>query len=114
LGKQDPLSAVLASFLIYIFAIPWTVFSLFWEYMVVMPWVAHAHNEPTNMGLAFAIVFPIFGLPFVVIGFGMLLHLNFVWRKIYHSAYAITDRRALIMTQERQKRSRFFHYQNGG
>ncbi|XUU60578.1 hypothetical protein ACRAQ6_13610 [Erythrobacter sp. HA6-11] len=55
------------SFGIYLFAIPWTAFSIFWTAMAGAG--AYAMQEESGW-LSWA--FPLFGLPFVAVGLGML------------------------------------------
>ncbi|RGP39804.1 hypothetical protein BPTFM16_00078 [Altererythrobacter insulae] len=56
-----------ASFGIYLFAIPWTAFALFWTAMAA----AGASSMQEESGwLSWA--FPLFGVPFIVVGLGML------------------------------------------
>lgn len=75
---------------VILFAIPWTGFAIFWMVMA----------GGFNFGKGFQIgsVFALFGLPFVLIGIGMLLSPLLVIRAARESAYVITDRRALIFT----------------
>lgn len=91
LWQGRPLPRVLVKgFGIYLFAIPWTAFSLFWMTMAAGGAVA----SWDSIG-PLALAFPLFGLPFVAIGVGMLsvpfLPL-FVRDRV---AFAITDRRLL-------------------
>lgn len=54
------------AFGIYLFAIPWTVFALFWTAMAA--WGTSAMGAPNLIDWAF----PLFGTPFILIGIGML------------------------------------------
>lgn len=56
----------LASFGIYLFAIPWTAFAVFW--MVMASAGVSASSDVGLIGWAF----PAFGIPFVLIGLGMM------------------------------------------
>lgn len=80
--------ALMGGFAIWLFAIPWTAFSLFW--------IAGAagfkipdFKSPTSL-------FPLFGLPFLLIGMAMLASPYFLYKKAKSTYYIITDRRALI------------------
>jgi hypothetical protein len=56
------------SFGIYLFAIPWTAFSLTWTAFAA---TAALHMNQDGVGwMSWA--FPLFGVPFIVVGFGML------------------------------------------
>jgi hypothetical protein len=86
LGRIDP-----RDFGIYIFAVPWTAFALFWTTM------AAGAVGATDLGGAglLAWAFPLFGLPFVAVGLWMLAR-PFVplWER-GRVLYVVTDRRAL-------------------
>ena len=56
------------SFAIYFFAIPWTVFSLFWTGLAAAGVASFAEEGPGLLGWAF----PLFGVPFILIGLWML------------------------------------------
>jgi hypothetical protein len=78
--------AATASFL---FAIPWTAFALFW-----ICGAAGFKIPDFNEGFD---VFPLFGVPFVLIGFAMLASPLWAHKKASRSVYVITNRRAIIM-----------------
>ncbi len=86
LGRIDP-----RAFLSYVFAVPWTVFSLAWTGIAAG---AVAASGQTGLGL-FAWAFPLFGLPFVAVG-GWMLSRPFVplWER-GRVLYVATDRRVL-------------------
>lgn len=96
-GRPNLATEVLMSFGIYVFAIPWTAFSLFWEAMVI-------GGLLTTDGGAGAVgswaggVMALFGLPFILIGFGMLAAPFLTWRKSGRTVWAVTDRRLLRLT----------------
>lgn len=71
----------------FLFAIPWTAFALFWM------WGASGFGEDTPDGPAS--FFFLFGLPFVLIGFGMLSAPLWAYWKSGKTAYVITGRRAI-------------------
>ncbi len=79
-------AASIASFL---FGIPWTAFALFWT------WGATGFGSLLVMGFGPQLIFPLFGLPFVLIGFTMLLSPVWVWRAAFQTVYLITDKRAI-------------------
>ncbi len=77
---------------IVLFAIPWTAFAVFW--MAAAGWgTAKAEDGHGLFG-----IFPLFGVPFVLIGIGMLLSPLWARRNARRSAYVITDRRAILFT----------------
>lgn len=98
-GKPLPARIMLSAFAIWFFAIPWTAFALFWESMALSPWFAASgsHGTPKAVEWGVAVVFPIFGLPFVLIGLGMMAAPFYAYRKAQRTLYAITTERALII-----------------
>jgi hypothetical protein len=44
------------------------------------------------------VLFPLFGVPFVLIGLGMLAAPYWMRRKAQNTVYALTDKRALILS----------------
>lgn len=78
-------AASVASFL---FAIPWTGFAVFW--------IGGASGFKTpdfsQGGFAF---FPLFGVPFVLIGIGMLCSPVWIYRKALKTVYVVTNLRAI-------------------
>lgn len=73
---------------IVFFGIPWTAFALFW-----MAGASGFKIPDFSHGFGF---FPLFGVPFVLIGFGMLSAPFWAARKAAGSAYAVTTERAII------------------
>jgi hypothetical protein len=73
-----------------LFGIPWTAFALFWMCG------ASGFKLPNFSQGGFAF-FPLFGIPFVLIGFGMLSSPLWAYRKALKTVYAITNRRAIAI-----------------
>ncbi len=74
---------------IVVFGIPWTAFAIFWiagASGFKLPDFSHATG-----------LFPLFGLPFVLIGFGMLSSPFWARRAARRSIYVLTDRRAIVI-----------------
>jgi hypothetical protein len=80
-----------ASTTAFIFAFPWTGFALFWM------WGASGFGQGFAVGSAPLILFSLFGLPFVLVGFVMLLTPILVRQAALQTVYLITDRRAIIL-----------------
>jgi hypothetical protein len=72
----------------FLFAIPWTAFALFWV-------AGAAGFQIPDFKDGFAI-FPLFGLPFVLLGIWMLLTPLFVYLNARKTLYMITDKRAVV------------------
>lgn len=64
----------------FLFAIPWTAFAIFWMF---------------GASQSGSIAFTSFGIPFVLIGLGMLSSPIWTYRKSLNTIYIITDRRAI-------------------
>jgi hypothetical protein len=77
-----------ASVAAFLFAIPWTAFAVFWMCG------ASGFKIPNFREGGFSF-FPLFGIPFVLIGFGMLLSPFWAYRKAQKTVYVITNRRAI-------------------
>jgi len=79
-----------------LFGIPWTAFSIFW---VVMALSIGSHVSSGSSPFSFLpFLFPLFGVPFVLIGVWMLSSPYWMRRKAQKIVYALTDRRALILS----------------
>ncbi|WP_216635603.1 PH domain-containing protein [Croceicoccus bisphenolivorans] len=94
LWKGRPrVSKTFAPFLIWLFAIPWTGFSLVW---VLGTWTMAHTNAPDDAGMQIAaLIFPAFGLPFVFVGLCMMAAPLFAMGLPGRSLYAVTDMRVL-------------------
>lgn len=75
-----------------LFGVPWTSFAIFWT------WGALGFKLPDlRGGLQPEYVFALFGIPFVLIGFGMLSSPLWEWQAARKTVYLITDKRAISM-----------------
>lgn len=72
----------------FLFAIPWTAFAVFW-----IIGAAGFSMPDFRDGFDF---FPLFGLPFVLVGLGMLSMPLWAMRRARRTVYAVTDRRAIV------------------
>ena len=74
---------------IFLFAIPWTAFAIFWIC------VASGFKIPDfKEGFSF---FPLFGIPFVLIGIGLLSSPFWAMRNAKMTGYFITTKRAILI-----------------
>jgi hypothetical protein len=85
-GMPIPRFFTPASTATFIFGIPWTAFAIFWT--------VSAGGE-SGEGFGIFSLFALFGIPFILIGFAMLLTPLWTYRKALKTVYAITDRRAV-------------------
>lgn len=72
----------------FLFAIPWTSFAIFWT-------VGAAGATGGSCGPRGFDFFPLFGIPFILIGVFLLLSPLWTYQKARQTAYVITDRRAI-------------------
>lgn len=98
-GQPLPWQLTLPSFLIYLFAIPWTAFSVFWIFG------AMEQEGPGSW-------FPLFGLPFLLIGLAMLSAPFWTFMHAKKTVYVITDRRAFTLVKFRGVKITNFHAEN--
>lgn len=93
LWQGVPTGAVnVKAFAIYFFAIPWTAFALFWTAMAAAGMGA---TEWDGAGSLLKWAFPLFGVPFIVVGLGMM-SVPFLprWERD-KVIYAVTNQRVL-------------------
>lgn len=98
----DPLRAGLPAFLIWGFAIPWSALSF--TFFGVGMWMVYdlfMGAGPQKGEQWFALLVPVFSLPFVAIGVGMLGAPFWVMRVARHTVFVITDRRIFSLRSGR-------------
>jgi hypothetical protein len=89
-GQPDARAIFRTGFWIYLFAVPWTVFSLFWESFPVGLLLFGDGIMSKGMPSAMPWVMAVFGIPFIVIGFGMLSTPFFARKAAQQTAFVIT------------------------
>ena len=72
----------------FVFGIPWTAFALFWTGAAA--WGIMNDNDGSGH-----LLIPLCGVPFILIGFGMLSSPIRAYRNATKTVYVITDRRAI-------------------
>ena len=96
-GTADPRRAALSALPASIFGIPFAAFALFWitqAYHATSAMSKSSNNAFTN-GFK---VFPLFGLPFLFIGLGIILAPLWAFLKGGNTVYAVTNQRVMIIT----------------
>ena len=88
IGAPIPGRFAMRSLPIVLFAIPWTAFAVFW-----MAGASGFQIPNFKQGFDF---FPLFGIPFLLIGIGMLSSPYWMMRKAKKTAYVLTTTRAII------------------
>ena len=99
-GQPIPDRFMKGGFLLWFFFIPWTAFSLFW--------IAGASGfklPSFDSGWSF---FPLFGLPFLLIGLGGLSAPIWLRRKALSIIYAITNERAISIEGAKSVTVKFY------
>ena len=81
----------------FLFAIPWTAFSLFWMAGASGLLFDSDVREQVNEMSTFEMIFPLFGLPFLGIGLWMLLKPVLAVKNAGRVLYAVTNERAFEM-----------------
>jgi hypothetical protein len=97
---QPKASRMWPLFGIWLFAVPWTAFAIFWESIALMPWAAGT-KTPDGITHSFGIIMPLFGLPFVLIGLGMMAAPFWAMAKAKSTVHALTDKRLLTIVTGR-------------
>lgn len=93
----QPLPARLArrAIPVVLFGIPWTAFAIFWT-VSASRMTNHGKTEAGGIFSFFHVFFPLFGLPFVLIGLGLLSSPYWAWRMAKRTAYVLTNKRAIV------------------
>lgn len=79
-----------------LFGIPFTAFSVFWITMAAAGTSQVRHHGGGGGLVHVSSFFPLFGLPFLVVGLGMLTSPYWMYRRARRVAYVLTDQRAII------------------
>ncbi len=98
-GQPDVRRSFLRVLPIWLFALPWTVLSLIWEYVSVAGMLFEGFRG-TPSGLAW--FFTLFGLPFLLVGFGMLGYPFWVARRARRCLHALTNARLVTLIAGRK------------
>lgn len=101
-GRPSAWRSFLVASLIWLFAVPWTAFSLGWEWMALGGWLS-GKPSPSSAHTVFGIVFPLFGVPFVLVGLGMMATPFLAWIWARRTVHVVGDRRFATMTVSRRK-----------
>lgn len=96
-GTADPGRAALTALPAAIFGIPFAAFALFWISQAYNATSA-MHKSSSNAFTKGFTVFPLFGLPFLLIGLGIVLAPLWAFLKGSSTVYAVTNQRVMIIT----------------
>lgn len=98
-GQPSPGRMARQGIMPMLFGIPWTAFALFWTAAAGGFAFLAGGAVRSSGGGAFAapfLLFPLFGLLFVVIGFGMLLSPLWLYLGAKRTLYAVTSKRVIV------------------
>ena len=98
IGQPIPWRLARKSLPLVIFGIPWTAFAVFWTLMAARPSTSGTavEGEADALSQLFRF-FPLFGVPFILVGLALLSFPYWLSREARRTAYVITDQRALII-----------------
>jgi hypothetical protein len=96
-GTADPVRAALSALPAAIFGIPFAGFALFWISQAYHATSAMSKSSSNAFTSGFR-VFPLFGLPFLIIGLGIVLAPLWAFLKGGSTVYAVTNQRVMIIT----------------
>ncbi len=96
-GQPSARQSFFISTLIWLFAVPWTAFSLGWEVLALQGWLSGKPSPSTTHSIM-GLVFPLFGVPFVLFGLGMMLAPFWAWARARRTVYVISGRRLACLT----------------
>ncbi|MCZ8376276.1 MAG: hypothetical protein O9342_12930 [Beijerinckiaceae bacterium] len=95
-GQPSPRLAFWRAALLWLFAVPWTAFSLAWEGIALAAFFsAEPGQRPEGVGAVLVWIFPLFGLPFVLIGLWMLAKPFLEARKARRIVHVLTETRLI-------------------
>jgi hypothetical protein len=104
-GQPHPWTSGRRGFVVYLFAVPWTAFALFWEAMALAGWMSERGPQSTIEWGA-GIAMPLFGLPFIAIGIAMLSAPWWMAAAARRTIFGVTDQRAIALTLWRRLKVR--------
>src|ERR1700738_3876007 len=96
-GAADPARAALTALPASIFGIPFAGFSLFWITQAYHASSAMSKSSHDAFAKGFT-VFPLFGLPFLLVGLGIILAPLWAFLSGRSTVYAVTNQRVMIIT----------------
>ncbi len=102
LAMPDP-NRLNIAFGMYLFAVPWTAFSLLWTGIALAAYLSSFGQA--NVGLApwWGWVFPLWGTPFIAVGVFMLRQPFIVRADAAHMVHALTNRRLVTLTHRKDR-----------
>lgn len=97
-GQPRPSRFARATIPQVLFGIPWTAFAVLWTTMATWGlWGKAGPAQNAGPGMLLGICFPLWGVPFILIGLGMLSSPLWARRRAKRTCYALTDHRAILL-----------------
>ena len=97
-GTADPVRASLSALPAAIFGIPFAGFALFWVTQAYHATSMMSKSDHNNSFVSGFRVFPLFGLPFLFVGLGIVLAPLWAFLKSGSTVYAVTNQRVMVIT----------------
>jgi hypothetical protein len=92
-AAPDPKRSWYKALPMVLFAIPWTAFAIFWMFGAM----GFKAPDFSRSGGFMQLLFPLFGLPFVLVGLGMFASPFWLRRQAALTGYFITNQRAVLV-----------------
>jgi hypothetical protein len=93
-GQPIPARFARGGWFLMFFGVPFTAFAVFW--MAITSFGVFQGGLPGGGFLGLFACFPLFGLPFVVVGLGLLSSPYWLRQRAKRVCYAVTDSRAIV------------------
>ena len=103
-GTPRPSRVALQALPISLFGIPFGGFAAFW---ITMAWSTTSRR---GSALGLENLFPLFGLPFLLLGLGMISAPFWAWLGARRTVYVVTDHRVMIIEGSRARSVRSYEY----
>lgn len=98
-GQPRPWALARSALPTFLFGIPFFGFAVFWESMALLSATASPkHATASGSPDAIKWFFPLWGVPFLLIGLGMLLSPVWLRLRAARTLYVFTNRRVIVMT----------------
>src|SRR5688572_18049445 len=96
-GQPNPACYARTARMIVLFAIPWTAFAVFWVgATAALLWFSGDPEKADGIVGTIFLLFPLFGIPFILIGLGMFTAPFWMRRQARRTSYALTEKRAIV------------------
>ena len=96
-GTADPRRLALSALPASLFGIPFAGFALFWVSQAYRATSSLSHSSHNSFASGFR-VFPLFGVPFLLVGLGLVLSPLWAFLTGGSTVYAVTNQRVMVIT----------------